>query len=227
MVSTHLTVWRPYWELPNTEIKIRCLFHPRSLLFSFRGRPAGCVQLGISIGAGLASPIHVRLPWQTSVAPLDHFDGNFSVRSQGRHQTCPAVLDASLDANRCLLTTGRVDVQFAGIKKPQRHIAIANALHDALWLCKQHRLQLWVGCMHGIDRDQRVYRPVCFFHSSYTVVSHTHVCTYVTEQNNYNGKVPDVTLSWFIHLGGIILGLHQMHTNNVLLCHLEVSPLNP
>jgi hypothetical protein len=32
------------WELPNTEIKIRCLFHPRSLLFSFRGRPAGCVQ---------------------------------------------------------------------------------------------------------------------------------------------------------------------------------------
>jgi hypothetical protein len=62
-----------------------------------------------------------------SSSKLDHFNGNFSGRFQGLHQTCPAVLDA----NRCLLTTGSVvDVQFAGIKKPPRHIG--NALHDAL-----------------------------------------------------------------------------------------------
>jgi hypothetical protein len=133
-------------ELPSTEIKVRCLFHPRSLLFSFRGRSAGCVQTRNSHylnGADLASPIHIPHTSMTdfSSSKLDHFDGNFSGCSQGLHQTCPAVLDA----NRCLLMTGsaahsRVDVQFAGIKKLPRHIG--NALHDALWLCKQHILQL-------------------------------------------------------------------------------------
>jgi hypothetical protein len=82
-------------ELPHTEIKIGCLFHPRSLLFSFQGRSAGCVQTRNSHylnGTGLASPIHILRTSMTEFnsSKLDNFDGNFSGRSHGLHQTCPA-----------------------------------------------------------------------------------------------------------------------------------------
>jgi hypothetical protein len=49
--------------------------------------------------------------------------------------------------------------------------------------------------------------------ASYTVVSYTHVRTYVAVQNNYNGKVPDIVALQCIRYVPPSVGLHhQMHT---------------
>jgi hypothetical protein len=57
----------------------------------------------------------------------------------------------------------------------------------------------------------------------YTVVSYTHVRTYVAVQNNYNGKVPDIAALQCIRYVPPSVGLHQMHT---IVVPLGVSPLN-
>jgi hypothetical protein len=113
-----------------------------------------------------------------SSSKLDHFDGNFSGRSQGLHQTCQAVLDASFGCQQMFTDDGlrgaqqswRAVCRHQKAAAPYTYIAIGNALHDALWLCKQHRLQLWVDCMHGIDHTLRCIPPSVGLHQMHTIV---------------------------------------------------------
>jgi hypothetical protein len=105
-----------------------------------------------------------------------------------------------------------------------QHMSLRSAVCTVR--CPKSTHVITISCVHsslsGETADLTAMRIKMRIESG---AGHTAMRT-IVRKIRYNGKVPDIAALQCIRYVPPSVGLHQMHANNVLLCHLGVSPLN-